>query len=100
MKRVISILLVFAMVIALSSSVIAANDYSSYRNVVDKLNKMNVPIQPQRYHVVKSGSKYVSATSEGSGGICNVVAGTQKLNRRIAYDTNGSFKSSDFFNLF
>ena len=84
---------------ALSFSVVAANDYSSYRNVVDKLNQMNVPIQPQRYHVVKSGSKYVSATSEGSGGICNVVAGTQMLNRRIAYDTNGNLKSSDFFTL-
>lgn len=99
MKKFISILLTVIIAFSVSFSAFAASDYNSYRTEVDKLNKMAVPTQPQRYHVVKSGGKYVSATSEGSGGICNVVAGTQMLNRRIAYDTNGNFKSSDFFTL-
>lgn len=100
MRRFLSIIL--ATIISLStlcSVVFAESNYDSYRAEVDKLNRMSIPIQPQRYHVVKSGSNYVSADSQGSGGICNVVAGTQLLNRRIAYDKNGTFSNSDFFTL-
>lgn len=99
MKKIISSVLLICVLLSTTYLSFAAGDYTSYRTEVDKINAMNIPIQPQRYHVVKSGNKYVSATSEGSGGICNVVAGTQLLNRRIAYDKNGNFASSDLFTL-
>lgn len=59
----------------------AAGDYDSYRAEVEALNTQNVPLQPQRYRVEISQPT----------GICNVVAATQLLNRRLAYDLGNNY---------
>jgi len=99
MKKIISTVLVLVMFLSTTCVSVFASDYSSYRKSVDKLNSMNVPIYGQRYRVIKSGDKYVSSDTNGTGGICNIVSVTQLLNRRIAFDTEGNFTSNDLFTI-
>ena len=82
MKRFLSIILSTIILIPILCSVVfAASDYNSYRAEVDKLNGMDIPTQKQAHRM------------ENSSGICNVVAATQLLNRRVAYDLGNNYNS-------
>lgn len=88
MKKLLSIIL--ATIISLSTLcnvAFATGDYNSYRAEVDKLNGMDIPTQKQAHRM------------ENSSGICNVVAATQLLNRRVAYDLGNNYNSSSNISL-
>ncbi len=98
MKRFLSIVLATIISFsALGSVAFAASDYNSYRTEVDNLNKLSVPLQGQSYRVVKNGNSYKSKST--NPGICNIVAATQLLNRRLAYDSGSSVSSSNAFTM-
>ena len=80
-----------------SISVSAATDYNSYKAKVDNLNKLSIPLQKQSYRVVKNGNSYKSKST--NPGICNIVAATQLLNRRLAYDIGSSLSSNNVFTM-
>ena len=83
MKRFLSIILSTIILIPILCSVVfAASYYNSYRAEVDKLNGMDIPTQKQAHRM------------ENSSGICNVVAATQLLNRRVAYDLGNNYNFS------
>ena len=98
MKRILSIILSTIILIpVLCSVVFAASDYNSYRAETDNLNKLSVPLQGQCYRVVKDGNVYKSESK--NPGICNIVAATQLLNRRLAYDNGSSISSENAFTM-
>lgn len=97
MKKLISILLAFIITFSFSCSVFATSDYNTYRTEVDNLNKLYVPLQGQSYRVVKNGNTYKSISDKP--GICNIVAATQLLNRRLAYDSGTSVSSGNAFTI-
>ena len=96
MKRIISILLILTILFSLSCNVFAA-DYNLYYNEVNQLNGLSMPLQEQAYRVVKDGNSYKAIRE--SPGICNAVAATQLLNRRLAYDSGTSISQNQEFTL-
>ena len=86
---------VLAARLGISASAISTS--SAYISAVSWLGEnTQIPYQGQRYSV-----SYNSSTKryEKIVGICNAVAGTQLLNRRLAYDMGESFTASCAFSL-
>lgn len=95
MKKFISILLTVIIAFSVSFSAFAASDYNSYYIEVNNLNSLSVPLQGQGYRVVKDGNSYKAIRE--SPGICNAIAATQLLNRRLAYDCGTSITENQGF---